>query len=111
MERPALGECVQGSLSEIPPFAVLQMLELGRKTGVLEVGGGGIGLGRLWLVAGNPVHAETKDQCGFDAAISIVNVRSGRFSFEPGRATPDSTIQASATELLLEASRHLDENL
>ena len=28
-ERPVLGECVTGDLAEIPPYAVLQMLELG----------------------------------------------------------------------------------
>jgi pSer/pThr/pTyr-binding forkhead associated (FHA) protein len=110
-ERPALGECIRGSLAEIPPFAVLQMLEMGRKAGVLEVDEGEIGPARLWLVDGAPVHAETKGQRGFDAAISIVNAASGRFSFEPGRAAPEHTIRASATELLLEASRHLDEGL
>jgi hypothetical protein len=111
MERPALGECIQGSLAEIPPFAVLQMLEMGRKTGVLEVDEGEVGPARLWLGDGAPVHAETKAQRGFDAAICIVNAGSGRFSFEPGRAAPEHTIRASTTELLLEASRHLDEGL
>lgn len=111
MERPALGECIQGSLAEIPPFVVIQMLEMGRKSGVLEVDEGDVGRSRLWLADGAPVHAETVDQRGFDAAICIANVSSGRFSFEPGRAAPEHTIRASATELLLEASRHLDENL
>lgn len=110
MERPALGECIQGSLAEIPPFAVIQMLEMGRKTGVLGVDEGEIGPGLLWLSNGAPVHAETKGQRGFDAAICIVNAGSGRFSFEPGRAAPEHTIRASTTELLLEASRQLDEH-
>ena len=107
-ERPALGECITGSLSEIPPYAVLQMLEMGRKNGVLELDTSD-GTGQLWLWDGAPVHAETKTRCGFDAAITIANATSGRFSFEPGRAAPDHTIQASVTELLLEASRQLDE--
>jgi hypothetical protein len=109
MERPALAECIQGDLAEIPPFAVLQILEMGRKTGVLQVDTDS-GTGSLWLVDGAPVHAETKSQRGFDAAIVIVNAASGRFSFEPSRAAPEHTVQASVTELLLEASRYLDEN-
>ncbi len=109
MERPAFGECIRGDLAEIPPFAVLQMLEMGRKAGLLEVDGGEVGPARLWLVDGRPVHAETKGQRGFDAAVSIVNASAGQFSFEPGRAAPERTIEASATELLLEASRMLDE--
>ncbi len=109
MERPAFSECVSGNLAEIPPFAVLQMLEMGRKAGLLEVDGGEIGEARLWLIDGRPVHAETKVQRGFDAAVAIVNAAAGQFSFEPGRAAPEHTIEASATELLLEASRLLDE--
>jgi len=109
-ERPVFGECIQGSLVEIPPFAVVQMLEMGRKTGLLELDATEVGVGRLWLREGAPVHAETKHQRGFDAAVSIANTSTGRFSFEPGRGSPEQTIRASVTELLLEASRHLDEN-
>jgi len=109
IERPALGECIQGDLAEIPPFAVLQMLEMGRKTGVLQVETES-GTGHLWLADGSPVHAETKSQSGFDAAVSIANAASGRFSFEPNRAAPEHTVRASVTELLLEASRYLDEH-
>jgi pSer/pThr/pTyr-binding forkhead associated (FHA) protein len=108
LERPALGECIRGNLGEIPPFAVLQILEMGNKTGVLQVDGGAEA-GRLWLVDGRPVHAETKSHRGFDAAVCLVHADSGHFSFEPSRAAPERTIEASVTELLLEASRQLDE--
>jgi hypothetical protein len=107
-ERPAYGESIRGDLAEIPPFAVLQILELGRKSG-LVVFEGGEGGGRLWLGDGAPIHAETKSLRGFDAAVELVNASSGRFAFEPNRAAPERTIQASVTELLLEASRRLDE--
>jgi len=108
VERPALGECVQGELAEIPAFALLQMLEMGRKTGVLLIESGE-GAGFLWLHEGVPVHAETKSQKGFDAALTFVAAERGHFSFEPNRAAPERTIEASVTELLLEASRQLDE--
>ena len=60
---------------------------------------------------GDPVHAETKDQVGFDAAIHLCHASTGRFTFEPLIELPDATIQASSTQLLLEASRYLDEGL
>ncbi|MBW2268426.1 MAG: DUF4388 domain-containing protein [Deltaproteobacteria bacterium] len=107
-ERPALGDCVQGNLAEIPPFALLQMLEMGRKTGVLLIESDD-DAGFLWLHEGMPIHAETKAQKGFDAALSIVSADRGHFSFEPKRAAPERTINASVTELLLEGSRQLDE--
>lgn len=101
------GDAFHGDLAEIPPYAVLQILELGRKSGELSIDGDTPG--RLWLRHGDPVHAETKGQVGFDAALALVNVATGRFAFQPTDRTPEPTIQASVTELLLEASRLLDE--
>ncbi len=107
-ERPASGGSLQGELSDIPPYAVLQILELGRKTGLLEVDSE-LGVGRLWLREGVPVHAETKGQRGFDAALAIANASAGRFAFDPSSEPPEQTITASVTQLLLEASRAFDE--
>jgi len=109
-ERPTSNQVFEGELAEIPPFAVLQMLEMGRKTGLLQFDSVA-GVGKLWLSKGEPVHAETKNQSGFDAAISIVNATTGRFTFQPHEAPDEQTIEASVTELLLEASRALDEGL
>ncbi|MGE4607568.1 MAG: DUF4388 domain-containing protein [Myxococcota bacterium] len=109
-ERPTPTQVFEGDLAEIPPFAVLQMLEMGRKCGLLQFDSVE-GIGRLWLSEGNPVHASTKTQIGFDAAVSIVHASTGRFTFQPNEVPPERTIEASATELLLEASRVLDEGL
>ncbi len=107
-ERPATGQVFEGDLSEIPPCAVLQILQMGGKTGLL-----GIefeeGVGRLWLSNGAPVHAETKRHSGFDAAMAIATATVGRFTFPPHEAPAEITIEALVTELLLEASRVLDE--
>jgi pSer/pThr/pTyr-binding forkhead associated (FHA) protein len=108
MERPVPSEMFQGDLAEIPPFAVIQILEMGRKTGVLKITSGSVP-GSLWLRRGDPIHAEAKNQAGFDAALRLVCAQSGRFTFEPSEESPEATIEASVTELLLEASRQLDE--
>lgn len=108
-ERPAgAGDAFRGDLAQIPPFAVLQILELGRKTGLLRIDADS-DPGQLWLEAGQPVHAETKSQAGFDAALALVAADAGRFVFEPRLELPETTIQASVTQLLLEASRRMDE--
>jgi len=109
-ERPTSSQVFEGDLAEIPPFAVLQMLEMGRKGGLLQFDSVE-GVGQLWLHKGDPVHAATKTQSGFDAAISIVHTATGRFTFRPNEVPPERTIEASITELLLEASRALDEGL
>jgi len=107
-ERPVASEAFRGDLSEIPPFAVLQILEMGRKTGILKIEAD-TDPGSLWLQHGDPIHAETKGQVGFDAALRLVCAKRGRFAFEPVEKTPEATIKASVTELLLEAARQLDE--
>ena len=107
-ERKSDVEAFRGELSEIPCFAVLQILEMGRKTGVLQITAEGAE-GRIWLEDGAPVHAEAKARLGFDAALVLVGATHGRFSFDSGAAAPEHTIRSSITELLLEASRLQDE--
>jgi pSer/pThr/pTyr-binding forkhead associated (FHA) protein len=109
-ERPAFGEALRGELTELPLFAVLQMLDLGRNTGVVHVQCDG-DEGSLWLRDGRPVHADTKAQKGFDAAVSLVNASTGSFRFEPEAAAPEVTITANVTELLLESARIQDEEI
>ena len=109
LEEPVRVEAFQGDLAEIPPFAVVQILELGHKTGRLSLEGE-VG-GDLWFADGDPIHAETKGQIGFDAAIQLCHASAGRFRFEPQLELPSATIQATATQLLLEASRYLDEGM
>ena len=105
---PVPVECFRGDMREIPPFAVLQTLEMGRKTGLLRVDSE-LGPGRFWLGDGTPIHAETESQRGFEAAIEIVQATSGSFSFEPDLIATERSIDSTVTALLLEASRRLDE--
>lgn len=107
--RPGQAEDVfRGDLAEIPPYAVLQVLELGCKTGALRIESGER-KGSIWLVDGAPVHADGDGQTGFDAAIALARAETGRFAFEPGELPSERTIDASVTQLLLEASCLEDE--
>lgn len=100
----AESEGLRGDLAEIPAFALLQVLELGRKTGVLAVVSDAAE-GCVWLEDGVPVHAEAGKQIGFDAAAAIARASSGRFAFDVGSPAPARTIRASVQELLMEATR------
>jgi pSer/pThr/pTyr-binding forkhead associated (FHA) protein len=105
---PPRTAALRGRLEEIPTFAVLQMLEMGRKSGVLTFEGAE-GPVRLWLVAGRPVHAEAEKTCGAEAAFAGLCLEEGSFRFEPGPPPRETTLAASVTELLLEAARLRDE--
>jgi uncharacterized membrane protein (UPF0127 family)/pSer/pThr/pTyr-binding forkhead associated (FHA) protein len=109
-ERPPLKEAFHGELTEIPPFALLQVLELGTKSGMLEIESDE-GRERIWLVDGAPVHAETEKQSGFDAALVIASRSKGQFRFEPGSAAAQQTMQASDTLVLLAACLLMDAGL
>jgi pSer/pThr/pTyr-binding forkhead associated (FHA) protein len=110
MTRPRLKEkeALRGDFEQIPAFAVLQILEMGHQTGLLCVETPD-GESWTWLQEGRLIHAETQKREGFDAAIEMVQNSSGRFLFEPGVAPDRCTIDASVTEVILEATRILDE--
>jgi pSer/pThr/pTyr-binding forkhead associated (FHA) protein len=102
--RPAL----RGDLAEIPPIGLLQMLELEQKTGVLEVETEA-GKARLWMDAGRPIHAESGEQQGLEAALEIAALRSGRFVLAGDPTPPRRSMELPMMEVVLEASRRMDE--
>ena len=106
--KSAAREIVRGELSEIPLFVVLQMLEMGHKSGVLDVVAEP-GPVRIWLGNGQPLHAETEKASGMEAALVAFGAAGGSFCFEAGGDPRERTLSMSMTELLLEASRQLDE--
>lgn len=101
-------EALRGRLSEIPAFAVLQLLEVGRKTGRLDVTSPD-GTSSVWLEAGRPVHARFAGDFGVDAFLGIMLVEEGNFEFLSGDVAPQISLELSMAELLIEASRRRDE--
>jgi len=101
-------EAFRGDLEEMPIFVVLQMLEMGHKTGLLEVETEQ-GPVRIWLGDGQPLHAETEKAQGMAAALVLIGATRGRFRYDAAAKLPERKLAISMTELLLEASRQLDE--
>ena len=106
--KKGAADAFSGDLAEMPIFVVLQMLEMGHKTGLLEVETDH-GPARIWIGDGQPFHAETEKAKRLEAAIVLVGASRGRFRFDAGAKLPARTLEVSMTELLLEASRQLDE--
>ena len=71
----------------MPVFVVLQMLEMGHKSGLLEVETDQ-GPARIWLGEGQPLHAETEKADGLEAAVVLVGATRGRFRFDAGADAP-----------------------
>jgi pSer/pThr/pTyr-binding forkhead associated (FHA) protein len=103
------GGALRGDLAKVPLFAVLQMLEMGGQSGCLAVESHD-GEGFLWLDAGRIVHAESPKASGLAAALAIAQASAGRFDFAPGSPAPEHGFAVSVTEVILEATRLLDES-
>ena len=101
-------ETLRGDLAKVPLFAVLQMLEMGSQSGCLAVETPD-GEGFMWLERGRLVHAECGKGDGFEAALDLAQASAGRFDFAPGSPAPERSFSASVTEVILEATRLLDE--
>jgi hypothetical protein len=88
------------------------MLVHSRQTGSLSVNAGTID-GIIFFENGTITHAESGDRIGDDAVVHIVKycngVETGSYKFLPGESAATRTVLRSATELMLEALRELDE--
>ena len=101
-----------GSLSHMELPAVLQMLTHALHTGALYVNAGAID-GIVFFENGVVTHAESGDLIGDKAVVHIVQrcngMETGSYKFLPGESAATRTVLRSATELMLEALRELDE--
>lgn len=103
---------LSGSLSHLDLPGVIQMLSQSRQSGALHVNAGEID-GILFFATGDLTHAESGDLVGDDAVIYIVQrcngCAEGVYKFVPGDSAATRTVLRTATELMLDALRSLDE--
>ena len=104
---------LSGNLSHLDLPGILQMLAHSRQTGSLYVNAGKID-GIVFFQNGAVTHAEMGDMIGDEAVVHIVKesngIVSGSYKFVPGESATTRTVLRSATELMLEALRELDED-
>jgi CheY-like chemotaxis protein len=104
---------MSGSLSHMDLPGVVQMLGHTRQTGALYVNAHLID-GIIFFENGNVTHAECGDLAGDEAVMQIVKFcngkDSGSYKFMPGESAATRTVLRSATEIMLNALRELDES-
>lgn len=103
---------LSGSLSHLDLLGVVQMLAQSRQSGALHINAAELD-GVMFFDAGDISHAEAGERIGDDAVIEIVKctngIENGVYKFVPGASATTRTVLRSATELMLDALRELDE--
>jgi len=104
---------LSGNLTHLDLLGVMQMLAHSRQTGSLHVNAGELD-GVMFFDAGEISHAEAGDRIGDEAVTDIVKrtngIENGVYKFVPGASAATRTVLRSATELMLDALRELDES-
>src|SRR6185312_11339932 len=103
---------LSGNLSHLDLLGVVQMLAHSRRSGALYINASDLD-GVMFFDNGDISHAEAGELIGDDAVIAIVKrtngVENGVYKFVPGASATTRTVLRSATELMLDALRELDE--
>jgi CheY-like chemotaxis protein len=103
---------LSGNLSHLDLLGVVQMLAHSRQSGALYINASDLD-GVMFFDNGDISHAEAGELIGDDAVIAIVKrtngVENGVYKFVPGATATTRTVLRSATELMLDALRELDE--
>ncbi|MFC1654893.1 DUF4388 domain-containing protein [Myxococcota bacterium] len=102
------GREIEGNLSQISLVDLLQIFNINRKTGLLEVRSNG-GEGHIYVYEGNVVHASAGKHRSEKSLFRLLQWRDGTFAFIPEKTTTDLNIRRSTDVLLLEGARQSDE--
>ena len=103
---------LSGNLSHLDLPGVVQMLCHSRQSGALHINANEVD-GVMFFEAGDISHAESGDVIGDDAVVRIVKscngAATGVYKFIPGAEATTRTVLRSATDLMLDALRQVDE--
>ncbi len=100
---------LDGALQCIGVPTLLMMLEMERRSGIVEIRGGAKQVGRLWLREGQVVSALIPGTSlrGREAVYEILQWNQGRFSFSPRKIGLRSDSVACTTSVLLLQAAYL----
>ncbi len=100
---------LEGSLKEVDLVEVIQLIEMGRKTGMLTLETN-IYTGHLYFRQGEPIYAQAGKWSGIDAFFTMFSWGEGRFRFTQQPLEMNENIDANrGQELLMEGVRLMDE--
>jgi len=99
---------LEGNLKDFDLADILQLISLGKKTGVLSVATES-DKGAIFFEEGSAVFASAGDILGDSAITRILRWRKGSFIFKPDETVGQHNVQAPIMHLVLEAARQIDE--
>jgi len=99
---------LDGSLEDFGLSDVLQLINIGKRTGVLTVVDNG-NVAKIFFQEGEAVHATLGDEVGERAIYELFNWNKGSFRFETQVTPTPKTITVGSQNLILEATRRIDE--
>lgn len=98
---------LRGTLESISLTDVAQLLNVNRKTGMLQVSSGKVS-GVLYFSHGEVIHAETLAASGEPAAFEILEWVAGEFQFLTTQVQVPATIRRTVPDLLMDSARIQD---
>ena len=98
-----------GTLGEFSLADIIQLINMGGKSGRLTLWGGSSGEGSLYFECGFVVHATRGSLEGEAAAQSLIALDGGTFEFTPGKTPAKKTVMLAGYELLMRAAQKVDE--
>jgi DNA-binding response OmpR family regulator len=107
-----MGAGLKGDLAQIGLSALLVLIELERKTGLLTVQNHEHQVGQILVRDGRVVHARLANReqpVDADAVYHLLNWSAGEFEFMTCVVEGPDRVGTSTTQLLLEGARQLDE--
>lgn len=96
-----------GDLGDLSIVELVQMLNLNKKTGPLQIEGDVNGT--IFLRNGELHATKTPNHEGEEAFYELVALSKGTFSFEPDENSPERNINGSTMNVIMEACRIMDE--
>ncbi|HTU34654.1 MAG TPA: DUF4388 domain-containing protein [Candidatus Acidoferrum sp.] len=110
---PVADTALSGDLSRLDLPGVIQMLSQSHQSGALHINSGELD-GIVFFEGGDMVHAECGALFGDEAVTQIVRscheLGKGAYKFVYGASAAQRTVLRSATDLLLDAMREVDES-
>jgi hypothetical protein len=105
----AESDCLTGTLGEFSLADIIQLINMGGKSGRLALMNGSFGEGSLYFEGGFVVHASCDSLEGEAAAQSLISLDGGTFEFTPGETPSKKTVMLAGYELLMRVAQKVDE--
>ncbi len=102
-------DCLTGTLGEFSLADIIQLINMGGKSGRLALRNGPSDEGSLYFEGGFVVHASRGSLEGETAAQSLIALDGGTFEFTPGEAPSKKTVMLAGYELLMRVAQKADE--